>query len=62
MIHLLKKLCLLMIQPEDGAVMVEYIFLIIFIAMVALIGIKTFGQAVRSKMGSNNNSVTNAIN
>jgi Flp pilus assembly pilin Flp len=46
---------------KTGAVMVEYVFLLIFICMVALIGIKTFGGTVANKMGSNNNSVTNAI-
>ena len=46
---------------KTGAVMVEYVFLLIFIAMVALIGIKTFGGTVANKMGQNNNSVTNSF-
>jgi len=44
-----------------GAVMVEYVFLLVFIVLVALIGIKTFGNTVANKFGSNNNSVTNAM-
>ena len=46
---------------EDGAVAVEYVFLLIFIAMVALGAIRTFGGAVTNKMGDNNNSVANAF-
>jgi Flp pilus assembly pilin Flp len=46
---------------KTGAIMVEYVFLLIFIVMVALLGIKTFGSTVANQMGSNNNSVTNAI-
>ena len=46
---------------KTGAVMVEYVFLIIFIVMIALLGIKTFGGTVNNMMGQNNNSVTNAI-
>jgi len=46
---------------KTGAVMVEYVFLLIFIVMVALLGIKTFGGSVANQMGSNNNSVSNAI-
>jgi len=43
-----------------GAVIVEYLFLIMFIVLVALIGIKTFGTTLNAKMGSNNNSVTSS--
>ncbi|MGO8671595.1 MAG: Flp family type IVb pilin [Capsulimonadaceae bacterium] len=43
-----------------GAVMVEYVFLLIFVAIVALASIKTFGQTVNDKMSNNNNSVTSA--
>jgi len=46
---------------KTGAVMVEYVLLLIFIAMIALLGIKTFGHTVANQMGSNNNSVSNAI-
>jgi Flp pilus assembly pilin Flp len=46
---------------KTGAVMVEYVFLIIFIVMVAWIGISTFGHTVTNVMGQNNNSVANAI-
>jgi len=46
---------------KTGAIMVEYVFLIIFIVMIALLGIKTFGGTVNNMMGQNNNSVTNAI-
>jgi Flp pilus assembly pilin Flp len=48
-------------RNQTGAVMVEYVFLIIFIALVALVGIKTFGGSVNNKMSQNNNSVANAI-
>jgi Flp pilus assembly pilin Flp len=48
-------------RHETGATMVEYVFIIIFVAMVALIGIKTFGQTVNNQMGSNNNSVSKAM-
>jgi len=47
-------------RKNRGAVMVEYVLLIVFIALVAFIGIKTFGGAVNNKMGSNNQSVTEA--
>ncbi|WP_125205784.1 Flp family type IVb pilin [Capsulimonas corticalis] len=46
---------------EDGAVVVEYVFLLIFIVMVALGAIKTFGGSVVNKMGDNNNSVSSAF-
>jgi len=45
---------------RTGAIIVEYLFLIMFIVLVALIGIKTFGNSLNNKMGANNNSVTNA--
>jgi Flp pilus assembly pilin Flp len=48
-------------QHQTGAVMVEYVFLIIFICLVALLGIKTFGGTLNNKMADNNNSVANAI-
>jgi Flp pilus assembly pilin Flp len=47
-------------RGRTGAIIVEYLFLIMFIVLVALIGIKTFGNTLNNKMGSNNNSVTNA--
>jgi len=47
-------------RERTGAIIVEYLFLILFIVLVALIGIKTFGNTLNNKMGSNNNSVTNA--
>jgi len=47
-------------RGRTGAIIVEYLFLIMFIVLVALIGIKTFGNSLNNKMGSNNNSVTNA--
>jgi len=47
-------------RERTGAIIVEYLFLIMFIVLVALIGIKTFGNTLNNKMGSNNNSVTNA--
>jgi len=48
-------------SSRRGAVMVEYVFVLIFIVIIALVGIKTFGNTVNNKMGSNNNSVANAI-
>jgi Flp pilus assembly pilin Flp len=44
-------------RGKTGAVVVEYLFLILFIVLVSLIGIKTFGTTVNNAMGSNNNSV-----
>jgi len=57
----LKSFILRTASNEDGAVMVEYVFLLIFIALVALGAIRTFGGAVTNKMGDNNNSVVNAF-
>ncbi|MEO7717859.1 MAG: hypothetical protein ABIY70_16790 [Capsulimonas sp.] len=57
----LKSFILRLASNEDGAVVVEYVFLLIFIAMVALGAIRTFGGAVTNKMGDNNNSVANAF-
>jgi len=48
------------LRRNAGAVIVEYLWLIMFIVLVAFIGITTFGQTVTAKMGSNNNSVTAA--
>jgi len=48
------------LSRKKGAVMVEYVFLIIFIVLIALIGIKMFGNTVNNKLGQNNNSVTTA--
>ena len=49
------------IADEDGAILVEYTLLLLLVAIAALIGIKSYGQAVANKMGGNNNSVANAI-
>jgi Flp pilus assembly pilin Flp len=43
-----------------GATMVEYVLLVILIVIVAMLGIKTFGNTVNNQFGSNNNSVTTA--
>jgi Flp pilus assembly pilin Flp len=47
---------------EDGATLVEYTLLLLLIAMVALVSIKTYGLTVAQKMSNNQNSVANAIN
>lgn len=57
----LKSYIFQIVSNEDGAVMVEYVFLLIFVAIVALGAVRTFGNAVTNKMSSNNNSVVNAI-
>jgi len=57
-----KQLCQALISQEDGAVLVEYVLLIVLIAIVALVGIRTFGVTVANKLANNNNSVANAIN
>ena len=56
-----KELGQMLIAQEEGAVLVEYVLLIVLIAIVALVGIKTFGGEVANKMANNNNSVANAI-
>jgi len=57
-----KQICRALIVEEDGAALVEYILLIVLIAIVALVGIRTFGVTVANKLANNNNSVANAIN
>jgi Flp pilus assembly pilin Flp len=47
---------------QKAAVMVEYVLLLAFVVLVALIGIKTLGGTTANKFGANNNSVTNAFN
>jgi len=41
--------------------MVEYVLIVTFVVLVALIGIKTFGNTTTNAMWTNNNSVSNAI-
>jgi Flp pilus assembly pilin Flp len=46
---------------EQGAVLVEYALLILLVGMVALVGIKFYGQTVAQKLGNSDNSVSNAV-
>jgi Flp pilus assembly pilin Flp len=42
---------------DRGASMVEYAFLLVLIAMVALVAVETFGTGVSTKFSSINSSV-----
>ncbi|TAM85501.1 Flp family type IVb pilin [bacterium] len=44
MVHVVSSL----LRDEGGTTMVEYGILLGFIAIVALVGVQTFGQAVRA--------------
>jgi len=41
--------------------MVEYVLILTFVVLVALIGVQTFGHTVNNQFGSNNNTVVNAM-
>jgi Flp pilus assembly pilin Flp len=58
----IKQVCQALVRDDEGAVLVEYVLLIVLIAIVALVGIRTFGLSVTNKFGDNNGSVSNAIN
>ena len=47
------------VRDEEGATMAEYALLVAVIALVALVGAKTLGSNISSKMTSAANNVAN---
>lgn len=47
------------VRDEEGATMAEYALLIGAIALVAIAGIRTFGNALSNKFTTMSNNVTN---
>jgi len=49
-------------SDESGATLVEYLLMVLLIAIAALIGVGTFGNGVGNKMDNSANRIGTALN
>ena len=49
------------LRPDEGASLIEYVLLVVLIAIVALLAVTTVGQEVKSSLDNSASNIADAI-